>query len=117
MPSSPTPSNPAHDASSSELVRIDKAGFKSRFAKLKDRILDEMRWTLEDLKEFQIWLRQEDFAYKNRHWKEVFTSRAKIVGFDSQISTALSKDQPAGDLDLADIRRENQAGRLKKPSK
>jgi len=53
MPSSLRPS----DANSfgDELVRIDKVGYKSRFAKFKDRILDEFRWTLADLLEFQRW--------------------------------------------------------------
>src|SRR5271154_5157164 len=43
MPSSFTPSNPDPKSTplGDELVRIDKAGFKSRFAKFKDRILDE----------------------------------------------------------------------------
>jgi len=117
MPSSFTPSNPDPKSTplGDELVRIDKAGFRSRFAKFKDRILDEFRWTLADLLEFQAWLGQEDHSYKGRKWMEVFASGAKIVGEDSTISTPLSADQPAGGLDLADIRRELKAGRLKKP--
>jgi hypothetical protein len=66
--------------------------------------------------EFQQWLSQEDYSYKGRKWKEVFASGAKIVGEDSRISTPPSADQPAGGLDLAFIRRELNAGRLKKPS-
>jgi len=118
MPSSFTPSNPTPESTplGDELVRIDKASYKGRFAKFKDRILDEFRWTLDDLLEFQQWLGQEDYSYKGRKWKEVFASGAKIVGEDSQISTPLSKDQAAGGLDLAEIRRELNAGRLKKPS-
>jgi hypothetical protein len=117
MPSSFTPSNPDPESTApgDELVRIDKASFKGRFAKFKDRILDEFRWTLADLLEFQEWLGQEDYSYKGRKWKEVFASGAKIVGEDSTISTPLSADQPAAGLDLADIRRELKAGRLKKP--
>jgi len=118
MPSSFTPSNPTPESTplGDELVRIDKASYKGRFAKFKDRILDEFRWTLDDLLEFQQWLGQEDYSYKGRKWKEVFASGAKIVGEDSQISTPLSKDQAAGGLDLAEIRRELNAGRLRKPS-
>ncbi len=117
MPSSTPPSNPNPESSplGDELVRIDKVSYKGRFAKFKDRILDEFRWTLADLLEFQQWLSQEDCSYKGRKWKEVFASGAKIVGEDSRISTPLSADQPAGGLDLADIRRELNAGRLKKP--
>lgn len=111
MSSSPTLPNPP----GSELVKIDKAGFKTRFPKFLDRIVFEKRWTYEDLKEFEQWLKQEDYAYKGRKWKEVFKSGAKIVGEDSQVSTPLGKDQPAGGLDLADIRREIAAGRLQKP--
>ena len=98
-----------------ELVKIDKIGFKTRFHKFRDRIINEARWTMEDMQEFQQWLGQEDYAYKGRKWKEVFKSGAKIVGDDSQIQTPLSKDQPAGGINLADIRRDLNAGRLKKP--
>jgi len=117
MPSSSTPSNPNPKSTppGDELVRIDKAGFKGHFAKFKDRILDEFRWIHDDLLEFQEWLGQEDYSYKGRKWKEVFASGAKIVGEDSRISTVLSANQPAGGLDLADIRRELSAGGLKKP--
>lgn len=111
MPSSSAPSNPP----GSELVKIDKAGFRSLFGKFVDRILKQGRWTLDDLKQFQQWLQQEDYAYKKRKWKEVLASGAKIVGEDSRISTVLGKDQPAGGIDLADIRREIAAGRLRKP--
>lgn len=111
MSSSPTQSDP----SGFDLVRIDKAGFKSRFRKFLDRIVGEGRWNLDDIKEFQQWLSHEDYAFKGRKWKEVFKSGAKIVGEGSQISTALSKDQPAGGINLADIRRELEAGRFRKP--
>ena len=111
MPSSPTPDNP----SGSELVRIDKAGFRNPFDKFVDRIVKQGRWTVEDLKEFQQWLQQDDYAYKGRKWKEVFSTGAKRVGEDSRVSTPFGKEQPAGGMDLADTRREIAAGRLKAP--
>lgn len=112
MSSSPTQSSPPGH----ELVKIDKAGFKPLFRKFLDRIVFEKRWSLDDLKEFEQWLRREDFAYKGRKWKDIFKSGAKIVGEDSQISTLLSKEMPAGGIDLEEIRRDLRAGRLKKPA-
>jgi len=111
MSSSPTQNNPF----GFELVKIDKAAFKTKFLKFQDRILDEFRWTLDDLMEFEQWLGREDYAYKNRHWKEVWKSGAKIVGFDQNVSTPLSESQPAGGLDLKDIRDDLAAGKLQKP--
>ena len=111
MSSSSTQNNPY----GFELVKIDKTAFKTRFLKFQDRILDEFRWTLDDLVEFERWLGREDYAYKNRHWKEGWKSGAKIVGFDKNVSTPLSKDQPAGGIDLKEIRDDIAAGRLQKP--
>jgi hypothetical protein len=61
------------------------------------------------------WLGEEDYAYKQRKWKYYFKSGAKVVGFDQEVQTLLSADQPAGGLDLDNIRRELQAGRLRRP--
>ena len=111
MPSSSTQNNPP----GFELVRINKAASKGKFRHL-DEAVREGRLTIADLLEFEQWLTREDFAYAQRKWKEYFRSGAKVVGFDSEVQTFLSPKDPAGGLDLADIRKELQAGRLKKPS-
>jgi hypothetical protein len=111
MSSSTTQSSPP----GYELVKIDKEGFKPLFRKFLDRTVFEKRWNLDD-KEFEQWLRREDFAYKGRKWKEICKSGAKIVGEDSEISTVLSKEMPAAGIDLEEIRTELRAGRLKTPA-
>ena len=113
MPSSSTPNSPPQPAPN-ELVRIDKAGSKVRF-KHFDEAVREGRVTLADLKEFQVWLGREDFAYKGRKWKDYFTSGAKVVGEDREVQTLLGPKDPAGGLDLAHIRKELKEGTLKKP--
>lgn len=115
MPPTLTPNNPP-ESQGDELVRIDKAGSKARFNKFLRKIVKEKRWSEADLQEFALWLSEEDYSYKNTHWKEVWSSGAKVVGFDSEVRTPLAAGMPAGGIDLADIRREIGAGRLKKPN-
>ncbi len=86
MPSLPTQSNPP----GFELVRIDKASFKGRFAKVYKSQVEEARLTLADILELEGWLGREDFAYAGRKWKEYFKSEAKVVGFDREVQTVLS---------------------------
>jgi len=112
MPSSLTQSNPP----GFELVKIDKASFKERFAKVYKSQVEEARLTLNDILELKRWLAIEDFAYAGRKWKEYFKSKAKVVGFDRQVQTVLSSEMPAGGIDLAEIRRDIQSGHLKKPA-
>jgi hypothetical protein len=103
-----------------ELVLIDKALSKERFRHLDKAVHPSERYpkgriSPADLLELQQWLKQETYGPKQQKWKEHFSQRSHVVGFDSEIETLLAPDQTAVGIDLAHIRARLKAGLLKKP--
>jgi hypothetical protein len=72
--------------------------------------------TLNDLKEFAEWLQREDYAPEGKAWFDRFTDGAAAVGHGAKFESLLATDMSAIGINLAEIRREIDAGRLKKPA-
>jgi hypothetical protein len=105
-----------------ELVLIDKDLAPERITHLLKAAKPELprypngRISLPDLENFRQWLQREDFAPKGRDWWDRLSRRgAYVVGYDSEVRTIRASDMGAKGVDLAYIRRQLQAGKLRKP--
>lgn len=80
-------------------VKIDPDVSAERYRHLLKQIR-EGQITVADLQVIQNWLSVNRYAPKNTKWKKVFREGVKLVGFDKEPETILSRNESAMGMDI-----------------